>query len=76
MQSLNEVMCRMCKVGIATRIGRIGFMQRNVMSFLGFYPWKCGACGCEFLFRRRGYRVRARSGRSKSSRDESPQTER
>lgn len=38
------------------RISRTGFLQRRVLSLLGIYPWKCGACGVTFLFPRRGQR--------------------
>jgi hypothetical protein len=38
------------------RINRNGFWQRNVLGYFGIYPWKCGACGVVFLYRRRGHR--------------------
>jgi hypothetical protein len=40
------------------RVNRSGFLQRHVLGHLGLYPWKCGACGTHFLFRRRGHRTR------------------
>jgi hypothetical protein len=40
------------------RINRNGFLQRSVLPWLGIYPWKCGACGSAFLWRRRGLRHR------------------
>jgi hypothetical protein len=41
------------------RVNRSGFLQRNVLGRLGLYPWKCGACGTLFLYRRRGHRTRS-----------------
>ena len=56
MDLTNLVICRRCGAGVAIRINRSGFLQRNVLGHFGLFPWKCGACGCVFLFRRRGYR--------------------
>jgi hypothetical protein len=55
----DPVVCRMCGESVAIRVNRNGFWQRNVLVLLGIYPWKCGACGSVFLFRRRGYRPRS-----------------
>lgn len=51
----NRVICPTCKGNVATRVNRDGFWRRHVLSFLGIYPWKCGACGSTFLYRRRGH---------------------
>lgn len=56
MKSTPEVVCPSCKSTTAMRINRNGFVQRNVLSIFGYYPWKCGSCGKNFLFRRRGHR--------------------
>lgn len=58
MSRSNEVVCPTCNAGNAQRVHRNGFMQQNVLSYLGIYPWKCGECGTLFLFRRRGHRLR------------------
>ena len=55
----NEVTCPICKGSVAMRVNRSGFLQQSVLSFLGIYPWKCGACGSTFLFRRRGHDQRS-----------------
>jgi len=77
MEPINPVICRKCGAGAAIRINRSGFLQRSVLGYFGVYPWKCGACGSVFLFRRRG--VRPRSSRtqpepSSAGRNQSPQT--
>ena len=51
-----EVVCPKCKSNSAMRINRNGFLQRKVLGIFGFYPWKCGACGAAFIFRKRGNR--------------------
>jgi hypothetical protein len=38
------------------RVNRNGFLQQQVAWRLGYYPWKCGACGTVFLYRKRGIR--------------------
>jgi hypothetical protein len=53
-----EVVCPTCKGTVAMRINRSGFLQEKVLSFFGIYPWKCGACGVAFLYRKRGQRPR------------------
>jgi hypothetical protein len=50
-----EVVCPTCHSCTAMRINRNGFLQRKVLRIFGIYPWKCGACGSNFLFRRRGH---------------------
>jgi hypothetical protein len=41
------------------RVNRNGFWQRRVLGVFGYYPWKCGACGISFLYRKRGIRHRS-----------------
>ena len=53
MKWTNEVICPSCKGHVAARISRDGFLQQSVLSLVGIYPWKCGACGSIFLYRRR-----------------------
>ena len=52
-----QVVCPTCKSCTATRISRRGFLQERIMPRLGYYPWKCGECGCSFLCRSRGHDV-------------------
>jgi hypothetical protein len=52
----NEVKCPTCKGNVAMRVNRNGFLQKQVAWRFGFYPWKCGACGTVFLYRKRGRR--------------------
>jgi hypothetical protein len=49
------VICPTCDGNAAMRVNRAGFWQRNVLGYFGIYPWKCGACGSTFLYRRRGH---------------------
>jgi hypothetical protein len=72
MEPTDPVICRICGADCAIRINRNGFFQRNVLGHLGIYPWKCGACGSVFLFRRRGHRTRS-SKRASESQNESTQ---
>jgi hypothetical protein len=72
MEDLDPVTCRKCGSGVAIRINRNGYLQRNVLGHFGFYPWKCGACGTVFLYHRRGDRPRSRH--SSRSTNESAQT--
>jgi uncharacterized C2H2 Zn-finger protein len=73
MEHLDPVTCRSCGAGVAIRINRNGFLQRKVFGRLGFYPWKCGACGTVFLYHRRYDRHRSSRHPSQSP-NQSPQT--
>ena len=55
---MGVVMCPKCSAAVAMRINRNGFWQRSVLGHFGIYPWKCGACGVAFLYRKRGNRPR------------------
>jgi hypothetical protein len=50
-----QIKCPTCKGNVAMRVNRNGFMQRRVLTYFGYYPWKCGACGASFLYRSRGH---------------------
>jgi len=73
MEPIDPVICLKCGGGIAIRINRVGFWQRNVLGRFGYYPWKCGACGRVFMVRRRSEKPRASKRRAADSK-ESPQT--
>lgn len=45
--------CPMCGSSYLRRVPRIGFYQRVVLSFLGYYPWECGECKESFRLRKR-----------------------
>jgi ribosomal protein L37AE/L43A len=60
MARLSDVVCPTCKATAAMRISRSGFLQLNVLGLLGIYPWKCGACGSNFLSRSRRRRTGTR----------------
>jgi hypothetical protein len=65
-KSTPEVFCPVCKESTARRVNRDGFLQRKVLVIFGMYPWKCGACGSTFLYRRRGLHPQSSSHRSQS----------
>lgn len=58
----HEVVCPNCSACSAMRINRNGFLQRRILGWFGYYPWKCGSCGSTFLYRRRGVRHSSRHG--------------
>ena len=60
MYKTKEVECPTCQECVAVRINREGFLQEKVLGRFGIYPWKCGACGTVFLFRKRGHSGRKR----------------
>ena len=47
------------------RVARQGFLQRQIYSLFGYYPWECGACKKVILLRKRYQRKR--SARQESS---------
>ena len=65
MKKTDEVKCPKCGADVAMRINRNGFMQKHVLVRFGIYPWKCGACGSAFLFRKRGTHHRRSSGHAR-----------
>jgi hypothetical protein len=67
MPESTDVLCPTCKANVAMRVNRNGFLQQNVLSHFGIYPWKCGACGSTFLCRRRGQRSRTDGRESESN---------
>jgi hypothetical protein len=64
----DPVKCRKCGADVAIRINRNGFLQRSILGHFGIYPWKCGACGAVFLFRRRSLHPRSFQNSSKTRR--------
>jgi hypothetical protein len=74
MEPTIPVICLKCGGGVAIRINRSGFWQCKVLGHLGYYPWKCGACGRVFMVRRRSERPRSKKRRTERGQNESPQT--
>ena len=56
MTQAKKVVCPNCNDSSAMRVQRNGFLQENVLTHFGVYPWKCGSCGRMFMFRSRGVR--------------------
>jgi predicted RNA-binding Zn-ribbon protein involved in translation (DUF1610 family) len=64
-----DVVCPTCTANVAVRVSRMGFLQRKVLTRLGYYPWKCGECGSVFLFRSRGHNSRSSVTRQGAERE-------
>ncbi|SFS09521.1 hypothetical protein SAMN05421771_1660 [Granulicella pectinivorans] len=39
-----KVKCPKCGELRGSRVKRRGFVQKQIMPFLGYFPWACGAC--------------------------------
>lgn len=50
--------CPRCEAIELRRQARAGFLQREVLSRLGYFPWECGQCRQVYLLKLRsnGYR--------------------
>jgi hypothetical protein len=35
------------------RLGRQGFLERNIYSYFGYYPWECPICRERVFFKRK-----------------------
>ncbi len=47
------VYCTVCGSDRMRRVHRKGFLQLNIYPLLGYYPWRCGACGVRAMLRKR-----------------------
>ena len=47
------VYCKVCGSNRMRRAHRKGFMQLNLYPILGYFPWRCGACGVRVMLRKR-----------------------
>ncbi|MGC9224207.1 MAG: hypothetical protein ACP5E2_09790 [Terracidiphilus sp.] len=56
------VYCSVCGSNRMRRVHRKGFLQLNIYPLLGYYPWRCGACGMRVMLRKR-HRQKALSSR-------------
>ncbi len=48
--------CARCQASAFRRINRVGFVQRVLLPWLGFYPWECAICRRKKFFRNDGHR--------------------
>jgi hypothetical protein len=69
---MKPVTCTKCGASAAIRINRSGFMERRVLGYFGYYPWKCGECGRVFFFRSRGSRPSVLTPAAASTHGSSP----
>jgi hypothetical protein len=56
--------CPHCESIVLRRHGRSGFLQKEVFSRLGYFPWECGQCRQIYLLKLRstGYREAVEQG--------------
>ena len=47
------VYCKVCGSNRMRRVHRKGFLQLNLYPLLGYYPWRCSACGVRAMLRKR-----------------------
>jgi ribosomal protein L37AE/L43A len=52
--------CPKCKRGLVSRVARKGFLEENMFSRLGFYPWECSECRNRLMLKGRGEKIRRR----------------
>jgi hypothetical protein len=53
---VSDKVCPRCKNTTFRRINRIGFLQRVVLPWLGFFPWECVMCRRRTFFHDAGHR--------------------
>jgi hypothetical protein len=51
---VSNVKCPNCSEVRAARAKRRGFFQVRIMTFFGYFPWECRACGVRHFSRERG----------------------
>lgn len=51
---VTEKVCFWCGSTRFRRVNRAGFLQRSVLSWLGWYPWECVMCRRKTLVRKSG----------------------
>ena len=52
------VECKQCSSKRMRRLPREGFLQKNIYSIFGYYPWECPICRLRQFFKARGKRAR------------------
>ena len=57
---LMKKQCDRCSGKFFRRLNRKGFLERNVLPPLGFFPWECALCRRKILLRNDGFKVRAK----------------
>ncbi len=56
--------CPHCESIDLRRQARTGFVQKQIFSRMGYFPWECGQCRQIYLFKLRSAGYRARPERS------------
>ncbi|MGB6975618.1 MAG: hypothetical protein WBD67_13125 [Terracidiphilus sp.] len=56
--ALSGYACPACGSGKLRRLARTSFLERRVLSLLGYYPWECPICRRKQMYRQRGRRQR------------------
>jgi hypothetical protein len=59
-RSPSAVACKGCGSRRMRRLPREGFLQKQILTLLGYYPWECPICRSTQYFRVRGKRSRKR----------------
>jgi hypothetical protein len=54
LRCVSNVKCPNCSELRSARSKRRGFFQVRIMTFFGYYPWECRACGVRHFSRQRG----------------------
>jgi hypothetical protein len=51
--------CARCSPGVYRRVNRSSWLERTVLTWLGYFPWECVSCRRKRFFRDQGksYRV-------------------
>jgi ssDNA-binding Zn-finger/Zn-ribbon topoisomerase 1 len=57
-----KVKCPKCGEMRGSRVKRRGFVQKQIMPFLGYFPWSCGACRFSWNSKIRGEKKMKRLG--------------
>jgi hypothetical protein len=57
-----KVKCPRCGELRGSRVKRRGFIQKQIMPFLGYYPWSCGTCRFSWNSKIRGEKKIKRIG--------------
>jgi hypothetical protein len=56
---MKKKICPSCRYGEFRRINRRGWIERDVLSRLGWFPWECVICRRKKLFRDEGLKSRS-----------------
>jgi DNA-directed RNA polymerase subunit RPC12/RpoP len=56
-----RLQCPRCQQLTMRRIKRSGFLQKNLLTWFGYYPWECAICRLRKLIKDRGTSKRSHS---------------